>query len=49
MVPGISDQWLAVIMFAAVGIGLFAFGVISTRRFDARNRKRAAAQPRPEE
>jgi hypothetical protein len=48
MVPGISDQWLAVIMFAAIGIGLLAYGVISARRFDARNRKRAASEPRPE-
>jgi len=51
MVPGISDQWLAVIIFVAAGLGVIGFLFIDTWRFDARarrNRERAAAEPRPE-
>jgi hypothetical protein len=39
MVPGLSDQWLAVIMVATAGLVLFSYGVISAKRFDARVRR----------
>lgn len=48
---GISDQWLAVIIFVAAGLGVMGFILIDTWRFDARarrHRERAAAEPRPE-
>jgi len=51
MVPGISDQWLAGIVFIAAGLGIIGFLLIDSWRLDARarrNRERAAAEPRPE-
>lgn len=51
MVPGISDQWLAAIMFVGAGMGIIGFLLIDSWRLDARikrNREKAAAEPRPE-
>jgi hypothetical protein len=51
MVPGISDQWLAGIMFVTVGLGIIGFLLIDSWRLDARarrNREKAAAEPRTE-
>jgi uncharacterized SAM-binding protein YcdF (DUF218 family) len=50
MVPGISDQWLAGIMFIAAGLGIIGFLLIDSWRLDPRarrNREKAAAEPRP--